>query len=1114
MNTPEPTDSTGHGADPHRRDPYDPAFGPTRHDAAGHGSEGHGGATDLLDFPPLPPYPDPDASGSGYPQAAAPGYPGGDQPVYPGADDDFAALTAPEFPQRQLTGQPQSQPGAGTGSGPVPGGVSGTETGTRSGAGLRLVSDAEATARLVIKLPSAPPQPSTTLRPHAAWEDRDADGNLLPDGVPVPRRGSAPTAPFAQVAASPARPTALPAELAALTTATLVVPLPRASRPTPALLTTTLPPDKAAQANAALLEDAFHDTLEQVFGLDLEKASPADVGLAPQADYAGYQDALDAPDALDESAADLPGAWFRDEAGPARPGVADPGFAGRAESEPDFDVDQAPYEYVPGIVPAATFGGPYGVPTQPAAFPGFAARYAETHDPSRHALALRYLGGIFHDSSGEASYVDPGAFTRAGLAPAAALAAAPSVPPDAPTETISRIPALDPPGAGPSRQGPDTAVRASAGTAASESAAAAAASTETTTSGESARAAEGHGDGRGRSRLVTLLALVVAAFAILYGLALVLASGVFGGDLPRGTAIGGVAVGGMSPDAARQVVATELEAQADQPLALQIGQTPVALDPAKAGLSLDVAATVQAAQNGRTNPLVIIPALFGGGREIAPVTAVDSAALARALGSIAKSYDTPMVEGRITFRGGVPQVTAPRQGRGFNLDGAAEAIATGYLRVGGPIRIPVQAVMPKATPAALQDALANLARPAVSAPISLVTGNTTTDLTPARIGDALVIAPGADGRMTPRLDGAKLRGYLGSNALAQEQPATNASFDVNGDVPALVPARDGRGFAPAALVQALQPVLTQAAPRRADVPLGPLPAAFTTADAQALGVTDVLGSSTLPVADAPDRFANVQRATALVSGGVVRPGQTWSFLKTVGAPTTANGFAVTSSAARAGVDPSGGVDTVATAVFDAAFSSGMGDAVHHPHASYIDRFPVGLDAAVVAPSTDLRWTNTSGHPVYVYASYANQALTVALLGEKSYDSVKVDVSQRTSIVQPSGRAGSSCAGKGVPGFQVDVTRTLIRGGAQAGAEQYHVTYLPQSGAGCSSSGTGTTPGGAVGGSTGGTGGAVSTGPTAGTGGGRKGGSGGSGTGPSAPPVPSPSPTGILGGLLH
>ncbi|MGH3416610.1 MAG: hypothetical protein ACRDSS_09085, partial [Actinocrinis sp.] len=196
MNTPEPTDSTGNGADPYRRDPYDPAFGPNRPDAGGYESGGHGGATDLLDFPPLPPYPDPDASGAGYPQAAPQAYPDGalyagadqysglGQPVYPGADDDFAALTAPGPWPRPLTPhQPAASPdygadpgpGAdfGADAGPRPDADLGANTGadpgsgTGSGSGLRIASDAEATARLVIKLPSAPPQPSTTLRPHA-----------------------------------------------------------------------------------------------------------------------------------------------------------------------------------------------------------------------------------------------------------------------------------------------------------------------------------------------------------------------------------------------------------------------------------------------------------------------------------------------------------------------------------------------------------------------------------------------------------------------------------------------------------------------------------------------------------------------------------------------------------------------------------------------------------------------------------------------------------------------------------------------------------------------------------------------------------------------------------
>jgi hypothetical protein len=57
-------------------------------------------------------------------------------------------------------------------------------------------------------------------------------------------------------------------------------------------------------------------------------------------------------------------------------------------------------------------------------------------DPNRHALALRYLGGIFHDSSGESSYLDPEDLDQ-GWIPSAFGA----VPPDAPTVQMARIPA-------------------------------------------------------------------------------------------------------------------------------------------------------------------------------------------------------------------------------------------------------------------------------------------------------------------------------------------------------------------------------------------------------------------------------------------------------------------------------------------------------------------------------------------------------------------------------------------------------------------------------------------------------------------------------------------------
>ena len=203
-------------------------------------------------------------------------------------------------------------------------------------------------------------------------------------------------------------------------------------------------------------------------------------------------------------------------------------------------------------------------------------------------------------------------------------------------------------------------------------------------------------------------------------------------------------------------------------------------------------------------------------------------------------------------------------------------------------------------------------------------------------------------------------------------------------------------------------------------------------------------------------------------------------------------------------------------MFDAAFRAGMGDTVHHPDAAYFSRYPVGLDAAVVWPGTDLQWTNSGSHPVYLYASYANDSLTVSLLGQSVYDQVSVTVSNQQDVVTPSAQASYGCPAQAASnGFQVNVTRVLTSDGAQVGTEQFHVTYVPFAGTTCGSTSTRsaeTTSGASTGSSSAAK---PATSPTSAS----SSSGGGSSTGGSspAPTTSSPAPTsssGVLGGLLH
>ncbi|MFD0638572.1 hypothetical protein ACFQ9X_50450 [Catenulispora yoronensis] len=223
---------------------------------------------------------------------------------------------------------------------------------------LRVVPAEQASALLRIKLPDSPPVPATTLRGDAPIETVVEASQMLHR-------------------VSPARPNALPGDVLALTTATMVVPMPGAAfggllvPQRSARLTASVPPDLASRAEADLLSD----TVEQFFGdfdaigRELEAQRAGGVAEAARAIGSGAGASVGA-------GLVGVGAGFGGETGPE--GTSGPGGSGPNS-------------------PTAPPAGRYGVPTQ---FPGYdAAR--------RSPVGMRYLGGIFHDSSGESSFYDP-----------------------------------------------------------------------------------------------------------------------------------------------------------------------------------------------------------------------------------------------------------------------------------------------------------------------------------------------------------------------------------------------------------------------------------------------------------------------------------------------------------------------------------------------------------------------------------------------------------------------------------------------------------------------------------------------------------------------------------
>src|SRR6185437_4348749 len=107
------------------------------------------------------------------------------------------------------------------------------------------------------------------------------------------------------------------------------------------------------------------------------------------------------------------------------------------------------------------------------------------------------------------------------------------------------------------------------------------------------------------------------------------------------------------------------------------------------------------------------------------------------------------------------------------------------------------------------------------------------DVPVSAIAASLTFTPQDDGTLAVTIDPAKLQTAMGDGLKAFGIGAKDAKFQVSGGAVTIVPSVDGVGIAPEHLAEQLMTVLTQPAPRTLTAELGPVPADFTTEEAQA-----------------------------------------------------------------------------------------------------------------------------------------------------------------------------------------------------------------------------------------------------------------------------------------
>ena len=533
--------------------------------------------------------------------------------------------------------------------------------------------------------------------------------------------------------------------------------------------------------------------------------------------------------------------------------------------------------------------------------------------------------------------------------------------------------------------------------------------------------------------------LLVAGAVVTVGLLGTGAYALTGPDVPRGTRVAGVDVGGASRAQARSALSA-LPVPASVPLVAD-GQ-PLSLDPSAAGLRLDLDGTLDAAQGG---PLARLRALLGGTRDVRPVSTATT--LDAALTGLAGQVDRPVRQGGVTYEGLTPVAVAPLAGRELQRDDARKRVLDGWL-LGEPVELPVTVTPVTVDEAAVQAALDGPARDAVAAPVVLDAGGAAVTATPADLAAALTFQADGDGRLAPRVDGLALLRALGDRAAPVQQPARDAGFDVTSGVPVVVPAQEGQVLDADGLAAAVQPVVLAPAPRTASVTRAVQQPRVTTAQAEALGVKEIIGTFTTRHPCCRPRVTNIHTIADLVDGTLVLPGETYSLNGAVGVRDRARGFVAAPQISEGQfVDAvGGGISQFATTLYNATFFAGLEDVEHKPHSYYISRYPEGREATVSTPAPDLRWRNDSPHGVLVQTSYSSTSITVTLWGTKRYDEVLSRSSGRMNV-KPFGveyvDRPDCTSSSGMAGFDIVITRIMKKAGAEVARDTASHRYLPE-----------------------------------------------------------------------
>lgn len=176
------------------------------------------------------------------------------------------------------------------------------------------------------------------------------------------------------------------------------------------------------------------------------------------------------------------------------------------------------------------------------------------------------------------------------------------------------------------------------------------------------------------------------------------------------------------------------------------------------------------------------------------------------------------------------------------------------------------------------------------------------------------------------------------------------------------------------------------------------------ADINNLGIKEIIGTGQSNFAGSPkNRRHNIAVGAAAVNGLLIKPGEEFSLVKTLGEVDASSGYLPELVIKENKTIPEygGGLCQVGTTVFRAALNSGLPITARRNHSYRVAYYePAGMDAAIYIPNPDVRFVNDSSNYILIQARIEGDNFYFDFWGVKDGREVTVSKPVVYNIVRP------------------------------------------------------------------------------------------------------------------